>query len=138
MTQELNYYTYPILTKSAQEAAHQPYVHPDAAPLYATLNEEIAKHGSRKLAVEWLLLESQEIFGFRETEIKTRIRNYQHAINKRSTIKSPFLWSPHEVKILLENKNKTARQISQILNRTIWAILFKRQKINKSFFSTPL
>lgn len=127
----MNAYIFAGLPKAIQQVAYVPYVRPDAQPLYEEINREISRIGSRSLAVEYLLLENQEIFGFREIEINTRIRNYKYALTRSNISQSDFRWKPNEIKILLENSGKSARQVSFILNRTIVAIQFKRQQIRR-------
>lgn len=106
-----------------------PYVHPNAMILYHEIMKDIEKLGGRKLVLDYILLENPKEFGWKEREIKARIRSRININQSKGIIRRG--WKHSEILILLKHPDYEAKEFKLLLNRTVHAINRMRSLLRK-------
>lgn len=121
-------FIFPGLPKVIQRIEkHGPYLESGAKPLYEAVMSEIDKLGGIKLTLDYILLENPKTFGFKEREIKARIRSRINTNESKGSARKTY--QPKEIIIALNNKHLTANELGQILNRSQHSVNALRRKL---------
>lgn len=121
-------YIFPGLSPKISKMIHpQPFINPEAMPLFNSIMNSIKENGGINLTIDYLMLENPKVYGWNQAQIRARIRSRTNINDSKGT--AVERWNAVELSILLANPDLTAGQLAFKIKRSKNAIRDMRRRI---------